>query len=115
MMISSLNSLRCCVNGIPRENHARPSTDQRQAELTPPLRLISELNWVSQRTTPASGWSELNYAASDSRARSEEHTSELQSQSNLVCRLLLEKKKNTKTITIDSKQLIHTQMLKHTY
>src|SRR2546430_12941671 len=28
-----------------------------------------------------------------SRGRSEEHTSELQSQSNLVCRLLLEKKK----------------------
>src|SRR5688572_32004284 len=27
------------------------------------------------------------------RVRSEEHTSELQSQSNLVCRLLLEKKK----------------------
>src|SRR2546427_7589883 len=30
-------------------------------------------------------------------ARSEEHTSELQSQSNLVCRLLLEKKKKQKT------------------
>src|SRR5688572_30876264 len=29
-------------------------------------------------------------------ARSEEHTSELQSQSNLVCRLLLEKKKTTR-------------------
>src|SRR2546430_11911967 len=29
------------------------------------------------------------------QARSEEHTSELQSQSNLVCRLLLEKKKKT--------------------
>src|SRR2546430_12649682 len=29
-----------------------------------------------------------------SASRSEEHTSELQSQSNLVCRLLLEKKKN---------------------
>src|SRR2546427_9443610 len=28
-------------------------------------------------------------------ARSEEHTSELQSQSNLVCRLLLEKKKDS--------------------
>src|SRR2546430_7897229 len=28
------------------------------------------------------------------KPRSEEHTSELQSQSNLVCRLLLEKKKN---------------------
>src|SRR6267142_4086572 len=31
-----------------------------------------------------------------SRPRSEEHTSELQSHVNLVCRLLLEKKKNTK-------------------
>src|SRR2546430_12644087 len=31
----------------------------------------------------------------DPVARSEEHTSELQSQSNLVCRLLLEKKKRT--------------------
>src|SRR2546430_13148293 len=31
--------------------------------------------------------------------RSEEHTSELQSQSNLVCRLLLEKKKHKKIVT----------------
>src|SRR2546430_13637069 len=31
--------------------------------------------------------------------RSEEHTSELQSQSNLVCRLLLEKKKNHLTLS----------------
>src|SRR5688572_31202493 len=31
------------------------------------------------------------------RFRSEEHTSELQSQSNLVCRLLLEKKKKKQT------------------
>src|SRR2546430_16282699 len=31
-------------------------------------------------------------------ARSEEHTSELQSQSNLVCRLLLEKKKKHKKL-----------------
>src|SRR2546427_7668533 len=37
------------------------------------------------------GWANSHVA----RARSEEHTSELQSQSNLVCRLLLEKKKNT--------------------
>src|SRR2546427_9511485 len=33
------------------------------------------------------------------RERSEEHTSELQSQSNLVCRLLLEKKKKNTTTT----------------
>src|SRR2546430_5513680 len=37
----------------------------------------------------------------DIAERSEEHTSELQSQSNLVCRLLLEKKKKThKTSTL---------------
>src|SRR5256885_5001173 len=34
-----------------------------------------------------------HYDAKNSRARSEEHTSELQSPCNLVCRLLLEKKK----------------------
>src|SRR2546430_3107619 len=37
-----------------------------------------------------SGWC----AITEWQVRSEEHTSELQSQSNLVCRLLLEKKKN---------------------
>src|SRR2546427_9054849 len=40
---------------------------------------------------------------SHAKPRSEEHTSELQSQSNLVCRLLLEKKKKkirTKTLMI---------------
>src|SRR5688572_31707351 len=38
-------------------------------------------------------------------SRSEEHTSELQSQSNLVCRLLLEKKKkkNKNKITVKQK------------
>src|SRR2546430_10155947 len=34
-----------------------------------------------------------SYVPARRAARSEEHTSELQSQSNLVCRLLLEKKK----------------------
>src|SRR5688572_32278572 len=33
------------------------------------------------------------------RRRSEEHTSELQSQSNLVCRLLLEKKNKLKAVS----------------
>src|SRR2546430_4968799 len=37
--------------------------------------------------------SEDTAGAAAGPARSEEHTSELQSQSNLVCRLLLEKKK----------------------
>src|SRR2546430_13569578 len=42
-------------------------------------------------------WSEWGFPVlvniNGESARSEEHTSELQSQSNLVCRLLLEKKK----------------------
>src|SRR2546429_4799695 len=38
-------------------------------------------------------------AACRERARSEEHTSELQSRLHLVCRLLLEKKKNTECTT----------------
>src|SRR5688572_31484067 len=38
--------------------------------------------------------------------RSEEHTSELQSQSNLVCRLLLEKKKKTHNLSRSSFSLL---------
>src|SRR2546427_3516320 len=49
------------------------------------------------------------------RSRSEEHTSELQSQSNLVCRLLLEKKKKLKikstvennSASLDARPLSH--------
>src|SRR2546427_1643555 len=39
-------------------------------------------------------------AGQHGRGRSEEHTSELQSQSNLVCRLLLEKKKTIQIISL---------------
>src|SRR2546430_12642364 len=41
--------------------------------------------------------------------RSEEHTSELQSQSNLVCRLLLEKKKPTRTKQSLASSHLHTR------
>src|SRR5258706_2082620 len=41
-------------------------------------------------TAPAAGWNTRRTFCS----RSEEHTSELQSLTNLVCRLLLEKKKH---------------------
>src|SRR2546427_9245834 len=52
------------------------------------------------------GWGEAD--PSSFYGRSEEHTSELQSQSNLVCRLLLEKKKKILSIihvTHDSNHL----------
>src|SRR2546430_4279575 len=45
------------------------------------------------------------HASRDLSARSEEHTSELQSQSNLVCRLLLEKKKkHTQLVIVTTKR-----------
>src|SRR5262245_64048331 len=43
-----------------------------------------------------SRWAESGLTALDHDARSEEHTSELQSLRHLVCRLLLEKKKKQK-------------------
>src|SRR2546427_8683990 len=50
--------------------------------------------------SPAKG-GPLPSSAASRAARSEEHTSELQSQSNLVCRLLLEKKKqNNRTVRL---------------
>src|SRR2546430_8106521 len=54
-----------------------------EARISPDGRVITEAEWDARRRE----W------------RSEEHTSELQSQSNLVCRLLLEKKKTTSTVS----------------
>src|SRR2546430_8370692 len=51
-------------------------------------------------------WAQGDGAAAAGQARSEEHTSELQSQSNLVCRLLLEKKKIYKNIRTRYSKLI---------
>src|SRR3989475_5696746 len=55
---------------------------------SPPGRGVSDTRIVS----PIPSCSRMERPAA---LRSEEHTSELQSQSNLVCRLLLEKKKKT--------------------
>src|SRR5436309_7935362 len=44
---------------------------------------------------------------SSCRSRSEEHTSELQSRENLVCRLLLEKKKPNSILTRDVTPTTH--------
>src|SRR2546428_3235614 len=44
--------------------------------------------------------------------RSEEHTSELQSRSDLVCRLLLEKKKQQKLIRLDNTNMYNTNSIR---
>src|SRR2546430_2197113 len=55
-----------------------------------------------RREQPARRRQGLQQSGMDSQNRSEEHTSELQSQSNLVCRLLLEKKKKTRLLRTDA-------------
>src|SRR5256886_12710804 len=61
-------------------------------------RSFPRIQKLARRLVP---WEHMGFARYDAAtnemelvARSEEHTSELQSQSNLVCRLLLEKKKH---------------------
>src|SRR2546430_13482250 len=73
----------------------------------PALTLTTTPKAVSHEASKASGPMETaSLRRSQSRPhhstppRSEEHTSELQSQSNLVCRLLLEKKNNKHTLRI---------------
>src|SRR2546430_7276982 len=50
---------------------------------------------TANRACAAAAAASLPTASTSLTGRSEEHTSELQSQSNLVCRLLLEKKKQS--------------------
>src|SRR2546430_10834914 len=66
-----------------------PHNHKGEAELRAPLHPPCS-SFKLQKTSPRSGEPEIIN-------RSEEHTSELQSQSNLVCRLLLEKKNNNTT------------------
>src|SRR2546430_6936265 len=60
-----------------------------------PTRRSSDLRPVRPAASVSSGGTSRrrSTASATVATRSEEHTSELQSQSNLVCRLLLEKKK----------------------
>src|SRR2546427_8117837 len=66
----------------------------REPALTEALRSFSPDIVLSDHALPQlSGLEVMRIIQREQQMRSEEHTSELQSQSNLVCRLLLEKKK----------------------
>src|SRR5688572_32559659 len=60
---------------------------------------VSSLDARARRRSPGPRHtaSQTAHTRASGSSRSEEHTSELQSQSNLVCRLLLEKKKDTQS------------------
>src|SRR3712207_7214059 len=71
-----------------------------QAQRIPGLHVVgvADLDVGKARASLARvGWPAERYGAA-SLGRSEEHTSELQSRQYLVCRLLLEKKKKTKSV-----------------
>src|SRR5258705_2762411 len=59
---------------------------------------LTRYNWV--------GFYMLERAGGDTLVRSEEHTSELQSLRHLVCRLLLEKKKEKTCRRFDKRQFL---------
>src|SRR2546430_11758519 len=78
---------------------ALPICHERGVRFIDCLRRRSQMRIDTQTITLAAPASTVfEYLAEpENLPRSEEHTSELQSQSNLVCRLLLEKKKNKTT------------------
>src|SRR5690349_22220171 len=57
----------------------------------------------ARRRCATTGFSARNASYGTMPKRSEEHTSELQSRRDLVCRLLLEKKKKTTRVTTEKK------------
>src|SRR5437016_8490691 len=58
------------------------------------MRVLGEANWWMPQWTRRALFIRGPERAPETAARSEEHTSELQSLTNLVCRLLLERKKD---------------------
>src|SRR2546427_9029220 len=97
MTISYIRNDHCLNHGV------RDSLREALAEVFE-RRVASRFNpLIGVPTKKASCRSKCNFQGTHNlknsieiRRRSEEHTSELQSQSNLVCRLLVEKKKNKK-------------------
>src|SRR2546427_8819040 len=89
----------------------RPNPPPRYMVLTFTLPGTTPATWA--RMPCAGPWdcvpAQISTSPSRTQARSEEHTSELQSQSNLVCRLLLEKKKTKQELCV------HRSMLSHIY
>src|SRR5260370_19663755 len=79
------------LTALNRPDEARP-VYQRALELAKTVEPEFQLSWIP---TQLEFWLDRL-----GKLRSEEHTSELQSHLNLVCRLLLEKKKTTNIKTL---------------
>src|SRR5438034_5020108 len=83
---STLFPYTTLFRSVPRRAPARPDDSRRRAR--------ARASWKPRPSECNSESRPGDWARAESRTpRSEEHTSELQSHSDLVCRLLLEKKK----------------------
>src|SRR2546426_7748662 len=74
------------ISAVPQDVDNRPARGARRGDVLPPAHTIAPRRCEQPHDA--------------GRQRSEEHTSELQSPCNLVCRLLLEKKKNEPHATL---------------
>src|SRR5438132_7159561 len=82
------------------QDSLNPNYSEEQRELFKELAATSVTTDVASRYSDATKkLGEMVISAREVTIRSEEHTSELQSHSDLVCRLLLEKKKTKKDTT----------------
>src|SRR2546430_13039466 len=93
----------CAESGFSaKARRAQASASRRVVTSSPPPEIGDQAYTVPSMPYKASwGPTTASPCSASARAatiRSEEHTSELQSQSNLVCRLLLEKKKNNTSL-----------------
>src|SRR5690349_23958707 len=104
--MSSLSSAHCSrQNKVPVMFFADSPAEASRNELLRPnllttLRSLLAVASAGWRVHVGSGYCGLGGARH--RTRSEEHTSELQSRRDLVCRLLLEKKKKNKNNLLSS-------------
>src|SRR5204862_8289412 len=83
-LFRSIEKSQYIINST-RQNHTRSDPDKYQHPAIEIRHIVVGIVYCTGNT--------INYADDD--VRSEEHTSELQSRRDLVCRLLLEKKKKT--------------------
>src|SRR2546430_9734971 len=90
-LVDEISSFFFFNDTAPTEIYTLPLHDALPIFFTPPARPPNLLT-PTRETQPDNEQPGCLHTNMD---RSEEHTSELQSQSNLVCRLLLEKKKRT--------------------
>src|SRR5437773_3453292 len=97
---------RASADDLPAKPESRsapkPETVSKRAQKTTPGESSTDTG------TPNSSEWEFYHAGEKNKNRSEEHTSELQSHHDLVCRLLLEKKKkNKKQITREQRKKLN--------